>query len=147
MSLTEWMSLEKLLMHTGTFILTNFNYLNRRVKYAYAFSKKKSTDWWIPKVMCYSIYIEYKLLKASLEIFQNTCIIFFTYRAHYAFVKDALDAFILGATLDVMELEDPSGSPQQWNPTILYIYSEEGQLSWLLSLVETIINKHINMQG
>ena len=40
MSLTEWMSLEKLLMHTGTFILTNFNYLNRRDKYACAFSKK-----------------------------------------------------------------------------------------------------------
>ena len=72
---------------------------------------------------------------------------FFTYRAHYAFVKDALDAFILGATLDVMELDDLSGSPQQWNPTILYIYSEEWQLSWLLSLAETIINKHINMQG
>ena len=40
MSLTEWISLEKLLKLTGTFILTNFNYLNRRDKYAYAFSKK-----------------------------------------------------------------------------------------------------------
>ena len=31
-------------------------------------------------------------------------------------MKDALDAFILGATLDVMELEDLSGTPQRWNP-------------------------------
>ena len=77
LSLTEWVSLEKLLMHTGTFILTNFDYLNRRDKYAYAFSKQISTEWWIPKLMRYSIYIEYKLFKASLEIYQNTCIIFF----------------------------------------------------------------------
>lgn len=40
MSLTEWMSLKKLLKHACTFILTNFNYLNRRDKYEYAFSKK-----------------------------------------------------------------------------------------------------------
>lgn len=69
------------------------------------------------------------------------------YRAHYAFVEDALDAFILGATMDVMGLNDLNGSPQQWNPNILSMYSNEEQLSWLRNLAEAVINKHINLQG
>lgn len=69
------------------------------------------------------------------------------YRAHYAFVEDALDAFILGATMDVMGLNDLNGSPQQWNPSILSMYSNKKQLSWLRNLAETVINKHINLQG
>ncbi|XP_065929735.1 uncharacterized protein [Magallana gigas] len=69
------------------------------------------------------------------------------YRAHYAFVEDALDAFILGATMDVMGLNDLNGSPQQWNPSILPMYSNKKQLSWLRNLAETVINKHINLQG
>ncbi|XP_052684053.1 uncharacterized protein LOC128164304 isoform X4 [Crassostrea angulata] len=69
------------------------------------------------------------------------------YRAHYAFVEDALDAFILGATMDVMGLNDLNGSPQQWNPSILSLYSNKKQLSWLRNLAETVINKHINLQG
>lgn len=69
------------------------------------------------------------------------------HRAHYAFVEDALDAFILGATMDVMGLNDLNGSPQQWNPNILSMYSNEEQLSWLRNLAEAVINKHINLQG
>uniref|UniRef100_K1R0G2 Uncharacterized protein n=1 Tax=Magallana gigas TaxID=29159 RepID=K1R0G2_MAGGI len=62
-------------------------------------------------------------------------------------VEDALDAFILGATMDVMGLNDLNGSPQQWNPNILSMYSNEEQLSWLRNLAEAVINKHINLQG
>lgn len=69
------------------------------------------------------------------------------HRAHYAFVEDALDAFILGATMDVMGLNDLNGSPQQWNPSILSMYSNKKQLSWLRNLAEAVINKHINLQG
>ena len=34
-------------------------------------SQKKSTEWWIAKLMRFSIYIEYNLLKHKLEIHPN----------------------------------------------------------------------------
>ncbi|XP_062572276.1 uncharacterized protein LOC134234243 [Saccostrea cucullata] len=68
------------------------------------------------------------------------------FRAHFAFVEDALDAFILGAAMDVMGLEDINGSPQQFNPNTLSLFSAEDQFSWFKKLAEAIIDKHINLQ-
>ncbi|XP_062577634.1 uncharacterized protein LOC134239465 [Saccostrea cucullata] len=68
------------------------------------------------------------------------------FRAHFAFVEDALDAFILGAAMDVMGLENINGSPQQFNPNTLSLFSAEDQFSWLKKLAEAIIDKHINLQ-
>jgi hypothetical protein len=78
-------------------------------------------------------------------LFLNDCR--FNFRPHFAFVEDALDAFILGAAMDVMGLEDINGSPQQLNPNTLVMCGVDHQLLWLQKLAKTIIDKHINLQG
>lgn len=63
-------------------------------------------------------------------------------RAHYAFVMDCLDAYILGATMEVMQLEHFDDLPIKWRPPPLLMTAEKSdQYQWLLKLGQEILDK------
>lgn len=67
-------------------------------------------------------------------------------RAHYAFVMDCLDAYILGATMEVMQLEHFDDLPIKWRPPPLLMTAEKSDhYQWLLKLGQEILEKHVKL--
>lgn len=59
---------------------------------------------------------------------------------------DCLDAFILGAAMDVMQLGNVDERPGKWKPPpLLEHLSKKEQFDWLTTLAENILQKHIKL--
>lgn len=59
---------------------------------------------------------------------------------------DCLDAYILGATMKVMELESLDGMPVKWRPPPLLKTAEKSdQYQWLTKLAQEILEKHVKL--
>ncbi|XP_062599089.1 uncharacterized protein LOC134260557 [Saccostrea cucullata] len=70
------------------------------------------------------------------------------FRAHYAFVMDCLDAYILGAVFEVMQLENFDGMPIKWRPPPLLMTAEKSdQYQWLTELAQEILEKHVKLNA
>ena len=59
---------------------------------------------------------------------------------------DCLDAYILGATVKVMELECLDGMPIKWRlPPLLKTAEKSDQYQWLTKLAQEILEKHVKL--
>lgn len=59
---------------------------------------------------------------------------------------DCLDAYILGATMEVMQLEHFDDLPIKWRPPPLLMTEEKSdQYQWLLKLGQEILEKHVKL--
>lgn len=59
---------------------------------------------------------------------------------------DCLDAYILGATMEVMQLEHVDDLPMKWRPPPLLMTEEKSdQYQWLFKLGQEILEKHVKL--
>lgn len=60
-------------------------------------------------------------------------------------MEDCLDAYIVGAAMDVMGLETLNGKPSNFPCHLLNFHSDEERYTALNQLAQKIIKKHINL--
>lgn len=69
-------------------------------------------------------------------------------KAHYAFVMDCLDEYILEATMDVIELEHFDDLPMEWRPPPLLMTEEKSdEYQWLFKFGQEILEKHVKLDN
>ena len=66
------------------------------------------------------------------------------YRAHYAFISDCLDAFIIGACLHLLELEDLQSMPRR-KQVLFDILPGDQKYSYINEIASDILKKYVNL--